>query len=510
MNYYCKQILWLLIVLFTIYSVQSVEADISRIFSRKTGLGANDLGDIVWDGNNIWVSGSGTLTTRLWGDGRLATDWISYSGMEGFGQGSIAALYASGDTIMVSWTYTKEFGEEIATFGDGYSISIDSGQTWRHVPLSDIFPDRSANAGYYTTTYDISFSEGSIWCSTTSGFVLVSKDFGHTWTTILPNNENLNLQNPNHHAQCLDIYGDTVWVGTFQGMNVSFDRGATWINSSWPPEGSGNPDDQWPGNFCTAVEHKVVDGKTHVWVGSLPYFGFGKYGICHTEDEGSTWEYKTTRFNAWNFAFGYSGAGNPAISDSTVFAASDSGLVVTYDLGKNWDVIPIRESDNLYWEDGTVVFGVIVVEDTIWVTSADGLAMSDDWGETWNIYRGVTRVKTLDENKRNVGISSMFDDVKTYAFPNPFSPRRYNDNYSRTRIQYALTNDAKITVSIYNYSGKLIKQLVSGEFRAGGRDYQEMWDGRDGESEIIPNGVYFFVIETDSGDTARGKIMVID
>ncbi|GAH04572.1 unnamed protein product, partial [marine sediment metagenome] len=279
---------------------------------------------------------------------------------------------------------------------------------------------------------------------------------------------------------------------------------------SWSPENSGSLEDNWPGNFCTAVEHKVVDGKTHVWVGSQPFFGLGEYGICHTEDDGISWEYKTMDYNAWNFAFGHAGASNPAVTDSTVFAASDSGLVVSYDLGENWDIIPIYESENLYWKSDTMVFGVLVVEDTLWVSSSDGLAKSEDWGKSWNIYRGVTRVKTLDKGKRNVGISSFFDDVKTYAFPNPFSPRRLNDDYSRTRIQYAITNNSKITVSIYDFSGKLIKEIISGEFRAGGRDYQEEWNGRDGDNEIVPNGVYFFIIKTNNGDSARGKIMVID
>ncbi|GAG97305.1 unnamed protein product, partial [marine sediment metagenome] len=210
-----KQLLLLLIVLCLLTPVYLVEADISRIFSARQGLGSNDLGDIVWDGKKIWVSGGGILTTKLWGNGHSSTDWMSYSGMDGFGQGAIAALCASGDTLIVSWTYTGQHGEETATYGDGLSISVDSGHTWRHVPLSDIFPERTKNAGYYTTTYDISFLGGTIWCSTTSGFLLKSEDFGYTWVNIIPNDETLNLQNPNHHAQCLDIYSDTIWVGTF-------------------------------------------------------------------------------------------------------------------------------------------------------------------------------------------------------------------------------------------------------------------------------------------------------
>ena len=53
-------------------------------------------------------------------------------------------------------------------------------------------------------------------------------------------------------------------------------------------------------------------------------------------------------------------------------------------------------------------------------------------------------------------------------------------------------------------------EIVSGEQRNGGRDYQEVWDGRDDNNSIVPNGVYFYIIKTNKGDSAHGKIMVLD
>jgi hypothetical protein len=234
------------------------------------------------------------------------------------------------------------------------------------------------------------------------------------------------------------------------------------------------------------------------------------YGICHTDDNGKTWQYKTTRYNAWNIAFGHKGASDPAFGDSTVFAASDSGLVVSRDLGAHWNVMDIRESDDLFWKNGERVSSVLVVSDTLWAASANGLARTTDWGKTWKIFRGVTRVKTLDTGEKDVGISTAFDDVKTYAFPNPISPSRHDADFSKTRIHYALKKDASISIAIYDYHGRLLRDLVSGVFRAGGRDYQEIWDGRDKNNTLVPNGVYFYRIKTQQGDSARGKIMVLD
>jgi len=525
-----RNLLGVLLLIFTFVSAHPVGAGKLAAMKARTGLGANDLSDVAWDGTTIWVTGSGTLTKKLWGDGRMASDWISYRDEPGFGRGSMGALYASKDIIIVSWLYSDVRNGQTVMNGDGFSCSHDGGETWEHVTILDLFPDRAGFTypGTWTSTYDFAFSDGTLWASTTAGFLLRSDDLGATWKNIIPPPDTtMVFQNPNHHGQCVDAYGDTVWVGTFQGMNVSFDRGETWTNFSWPRDGSGDPAEPKPGNFCYAVAHKAVGGATHVWVGGSPYNGIGQYGICHTADNGETWEYKTTRYNAWNFAFGHEGASSPAVGDSTVFAASDSGLVVSYDLGETWKVLSIAEPDSIVravddttrvtayypgkkWGAGTRVYGLAVVGDTLWVTSSDGLAMSPDWGESWSIYKGVTRVRALDTGARNVGISSMFDESRTYAFPNPFSPSRYDRDYSRTRVQYALTGNARITITIHDYSGRLIREIVTDEFRVGGRDYQEVWDGRDSDGNIVPNGVYFYIIKTNKGDSARGKIMVVD
>ena len=455
---------------------------VDKVMNASVGLGANDLGDVLWDGESIWVVGSGTLNRLLWGDGHRTTDWISYSDMPGFGIGSIGATYISGDTLVVSWVYDHEYANSMEPYGDGFSISTDRAKTWTHIPIEDIFTDRPKNAGFHTMCWDIGSSGNTIWASINSGFLVATDDLGHTWRRILPDDGPLNLLNLNHYGQCIEAYGDTLWIGTFKGMNLSTDRGDNWVNFSWPDDGS-IPDEMLPGNFCLSAKRNITDGKTYLWVGTLPwdqtYPMLGQRGICYTADNGATWKYTTTDYTAYNFAFGHEDADNPAVSDSTVFAAAEQGLVVSYDLGGSWELMEIRESEDIYWRMGTMVYGLEVVGNTLWVTSSDGLAKSTDWGETWEIYSGVTRVKSIDKNDTNIGISSRFDDVETYAFPNPFSPRRSNADYSRTRIQYALSDDAVISIYIQDFAGNVIRDLIAGEFRTGGRDYREIWDGRD-------------------------------
>ncbi|MCE5248780.1 T9SS type A sorting domain-containing protein [bacterium] len=489
--------------------------NIDRIEKISTGLGANDLGDIAWNGTSLWITGSGTLT-NLVGEGYHVTDWISYDSMPGFGKATISSFFASGDTLITAWIYSDNRSGDVYPTGDGYSISTDHGQTWKHIPVTDLFPDRAGYKypGTYTMTYDFALSGRTLWCATTWGYLLKTTDLGNTWTQVLPDTTGFDYLNVNHHGYCVEAYGDTLWVGTFMGINSSFDGGKTWKNYSWPADDSGNPQDQWPGNWVYTVEHKVVDGKTHIWAGcdkEMMNTGLGVYGICHTDDNGATWEYKSTIYNSWNFAFGHEGANDPAVSDRTVLAASDSGLVISYDLGDTWKIVDIVESASKKWAHGKQIFSVLVVGDTLWVTGSDGIARSHDWGKNWEIFQGVTRVKALDNNKiENIGISSRFDNVETYAYPNPFSPKRRDISYSLTKIHYSLVEQSDITVRIYDYQGRIIRTLVDGEGRAGGLSHDEVWDGKDSDMHVVPNGVYFYLIKTDKGDSARGKIMVLD
>ena len=501
------------IALFT--AIPAVGADELGIFGiqsdARVGLGANDLSDLAWDGKYMWASGSGTMNQHVSNYGTVY-DWRTYRQVTGFGNGTIFALAAAGDTVIVSWGNYVDYGGQTVPEGDGLSISLDRGETWRHVPVTDLFPDRASykRPGMLTATWDIVINRGVIWCSTLSGYLLKSADGGVTWTELLPNTTTLDLQNLNHHGQCADAYGDTLWVGTFQGINVSLNKGKTWSQYYYSSTDDPLTVAPKPGNFVYAVEHKVVGGKTHVWVGCDTYYGTGVYGICHTDDNGNTWTYKSKKYNAWNFAFGHKGASDPAVSDSTVFAASDSGLAVSYDLGETWSIMNIIDTDRAVWKPGERIAGVAVVADTLWATSANGIARTDDWGKTWTIFKGVARVKTLDTNQTNIGVAATLDGAETYSYPNPFSPQRNDADYSRTKIHYALTNAARVTVTIHDFRGKKVRDLISGESRAGGQEHDEIWNGRDEKNNICPNGVYFYIIKTDKGDTARGKIVVLD
>jgi hypothetical protein len=60
-------------------------------------------------------------------------------------------------------------------------------------------------------------------------------------------------------------------------------------------------------------------------------------------------------------------------------------------------------------------------------------------------------------------------------------------------IGYALPKAAEVSLSVYDATGKLVRQLRHGATAAG--EYRLTWDGRDGQGRLVPAGAYFCRLE---------------
>ena len=88
-------------------------------------------------------------------------------------------------------------------------------------------------------------------------------------------------------------------------------------------------------------------------------------------------------------------------------------------------------------------------------------------------------------------------------YPNPFNPE--------TWIPYQLANPVDVTLKIYTVDGKLVRQLILGYQDAGmyhSRSRAAYWDGRNGNSEPVASGLYFYTLTAgDFTDTRKMLIM---
>jgi len=112
---------------------------------------------------------------------------------------------------------------------------------------------------------------------------------------------------------------------------------------------------------------------------------------------------------------------------------------------------------------------------------------------------GVARV----QNSTAQGNDS--DTGQTYCYPNPFRPDVDGNNF----IRYALDENSRVTLKIYDTGGRLVRTLLSEASQVGGISHQVSWDGKNGQGYPVASGTYFYRIETSSSHRMVGKIAVI-
>jgi hypothetical protein len=85
------------------------------------------------------------------------------------------------------------------------------------------------------------------------------------------------------------------------------------------------------------------------------------------------------------------------------------------------------------------------------------------------------------------------------VYPNPFS--------EQTKIEFSLHTPQRITITIYNELGQMVKELVNGNYINQGR-FQVTWDGKNNSGSDVANGMYLYKITSEKGEVASGKIVV--
>jgi hypothetical protein len=85
------------------------------------------------------------------------------------------------------------------------------------------------------------------------------------------------------------------------------------------------------------------------------------------------------------------------------------------------------------------------------------------------------------------------------SLPNPFR--------TRTSFRYRLEEQALVTVQVFDYRGRLMRTLVSGEEQGPGPQSYS-WNGRDEDGRRVSAGVYFFRVQAGR-EAASRKIVLL-
>ncbi|MFP4458516.1 MAG: T9SS type A sorting domain-containing protein [Candidatus Zixiibacteriota bacterium] len=170
----------------------------------------------------------------------------------------------------------------------------------------------------------------------------------------------------------------------------------------------------------------------------------------------------------------------------------------------NWKI-----EGRMYGVSGNVVTGV--VEDgyfhiqvghfgEVWKTGdIVTIEFSDDDGNTFIRDIELTGEPTIDIGKitNDVTIEKPMEFSLLENNPNPFN--------ASTKISFAIAEDCKTELSIYDIDGKLVKKLVDNELAAG--EYNIRWNGLDERNNTVPTGVYFYKLQ--AGNYSNTKRMML-
>ncbi len=83
-------------------------------------------------------------------------------------------------------------------------------------------------------------------------------------------------------------------------------------------------------------------------------------------------------------------------------------------------------------------------------------------------------------------------------FPNPFN--------NSTTIRYSLPYSSKVKLLVYDVQGRAIRTLINETQQIG--VYEQIWDAKDCDGEKVPNGIYFYRIETEN-ESVVNKVVFI-
>jgi len=93
-------------------------------------------------------------------------------------------------------------------------------------------------------------------------------------------------------------------------------------------------------------------------------------------------------------------------------------------------------------------------------------------------------------------------------YPNPFKPL----SGGSTMIQYNLTDDANVTLILFDITGQEVKRIVFTAGGSGGKAGINMveWDGKSMFGEVVGNGMYIYKITSGGRTIGTGKLVVRD
>jgi subtilisin family serine protease len=179
-----------------------------------------------------------------------------------------------------------------------------------------------------------------------------------------------------------------------------------------------------------------------------------------------------------------------SITDSQGVATESIRVSINYD---SETVSLEATSGGVTFEDGILTLSLVLFSDIPESTSITIEVYAEDLdGESSYVS------KTFEQENSFLLFGHSGAGSSIVNAPNPFSPR-----LETTSFTFEITQSALIDIKIYSLNLEPVRHVYSGTLNAGYHD-TITWDGRDESNDVVPNGVYIFVLSAE----ADGKRIV--
>jgi hypothetical protein len=167
-------------------------------------------------------------------------------------------------------------------------------------------------------------------------------------------------------------------------------------------------------------------------------------------------------------------------------STSSFEIQVSYILSSPLSQTNINVVDTIIAADSLRLANLSHQQTYFWRVRAVGLnGQLSDWSSQWSF------MTSYDE--ANVRI----------CYPNPFNP-----TLESVKFRFKLERPGIVKIKIYDISNSLVKEIKSSlQYDEGVWELE--WDGRNEGGELVGNGIYFYVVESSSGERNVNKVAVL-
>ena len=373
-----RRILTLIIAVITLFIFQTKTEAVMNfsLDEPRPGLAGNSMGDIVYDGEYIWV-GTGDGLSYSSDSGKT---WFTYDNTNGLNENDISALTVFDSTLWVACAYSRMIQGEPIPFGKGFNKTTNRGKYWEpHTPKQVDFAGEIA--------YDIAFDDSTVWAACWYGGLIhsrITQDTLGNDTLIWENVFVSDAAREDYEAeryQHLDNRFFSVVVDTFC------------------------PHDK---KLKNSINDIIYDGR-FLWVGT-------QNGLQVTENEGDTWlTFDTSNGLNANGVYSLTGYTSFSDDDTTSFLCvgvysgekeyelpllptlKGEGFNYTSDYGASWDTSQPAQADTLE----KFAYDIAIIDTVVWAACGrGGLIRSFDRGETWgNVFVDTSAERRFQEDQ---------------------------------------------------------------------------------------------------------------